>query len=95
MRDHAEIHRNNLQAPLRVPRAGGATARAAGSDQQARPPTPETGAIELRASAGVALPLVRDAFRFGPTCREGECDGVFDRVDALIWSGTAGFGVSF
>jgi hypothetical protein len=51
------------------------------------------GPLELHASAGVATPLVRDTFRFGPPCRGSECQGVFHRVETLIWTGA--FGVGF
>jgi hypothetical protein len=44
--------------------------------------------VELRGSFGVARPLVRDGFRFGPSCSDASCEAdIFHRVDAAAMVG--------
>lgn len=52
--------------------------------------------VELRGSLGLAQPLVRDGFRFGPACAGASCEaGVFHRVEPVVWLSTLGAGLAF
>ena len=52
--------------------------------------------LEIRGSFGVAHPLVRDAFRFGPSCAGARCEAdIFHRVEPAVWLTTLGAGVNF
>jgi hypothetical protein len=53
----------------------------------------QLGLLELRASIGAGLPLVRDGFRFGPACSGAGCEAdAFHLVAPVIWSLGVGAG---
>lgn len=52
--------------------------------------------LEIRGSLGVARPLVRDSFRFGPSCAGASCEAdIFHRVEPVVWLAALGAGVNF
>jgi hypothetical protein len=52
--------------------------------------------LEIRGSFGVARPLVRDSFRFGPSCAGASCEAdIFHRVEPAVWLAALGAGVNF